>query len=177
MHVVWLGFLAQIAAQVYLMLKAFPESIAYVDEPEWKLRVCALQSTPAQSEALWQYWIPPMVFEGLLFVFCIFKFATTVTELVSTPRGFFSKRRRTVSLMEIFLRDMMWYILCAFSFDLVACLLLRFKPQIMAFTNGYLLAGFSIVGTRIILRLHEADECRIRGTLGTITTVVGDFSI
>lgn len=35
-----------------------------------------------------------------------------------------------------------------------------------SFTSGYLSAFFSIVGTRIVLRLREADEQKLRGTLG-----------
>lgn len=58
----------------------------------------------------------------------------------------------------------------AFAFDFAALFIFRYSTQTMAYTNGFLGAGFSIVGTRIVLRLHEADDRRVRGTLGATQT-------
>lgn len=51
--------------------------------------------------------------------------------------------------------------------DLASLLIFRFSPTTESYTSGYLSAFFSIVGTRIVLRLRNADQQKRRQTINT----------
>ncbi|KZT40677.1 hypothetical protein SISSUDRAFT_1127015 [Sistotremastrum suecicum HHB10207 ss-3] len=167
---VWLAFLVEIGVQIYLTLTSLPKLTVYPFYPDKSFKMCSFQPTSSQNEKLWQYWVPAILLETILFILCACKLAITLKDYMLNPRDFLKTHRRNVSLMETILRDTMWYFLCAFAFDFAALFIFRYSPQTMAYTNGFLGAGFSIVGTRIVLRLHEADDRRVRGTLGATQT-------
>ncbi|KZT33626.1 hypothetical protein SISSUDRAFT_1132441 [Sistotremastrum suecicum HHB10207 ss-3] len=70
-----------------------------------------------------------------------------------------------MTLMEVIIRDTMWYFSCAFVINLATCLIMRFGLMASTYMGGFSGAAFSFIGTRIVFLLREADDRKVRGTL------------
>ncbi|KZS87662.1 hypothetical protein SISNIDRAFT_470807 [Sistotremastrum niveocremeum HHB9708] len=152
MVVVWLAFLIQIA-------------IVYPFWPDKSFKMCSFRLGTGHLDTMWIYWIPAIGFDALLFVFCMLRLRSVMKDENIRLRDFFRERRRTMTLMEVIIRDTMWYFSCAFVINLATCLIMRFGLMASTYMGGFSGAAFSFIGTRIVFLLREADDRKVRGTL------------
>ncbi|KAF8138050.1 hypothetical protein K438DRAFT_1996496 [Mycena galopus ATCC 62051] len=106
--------------------------------------------------AIWAFWVPILAFESVLFVLALFQLVRNI--------GMFRKNallfQSNSHLIELILRDSIWYFLVVCLVDITSLVLWQ-SPHVPAgteWTTGFTSPLFSIIGTRLLLNLREYGD-------------------
>ncbi|KAF8181746.1 hypothetical protein K438DRAFT_1179868 [Mycena galopus ATCC 62051] len=106
--------------------------------------------------AIWAFWVPILAFESVLFVLALFQLVRNIGMVRKNALLFQSNSH----LIELILRDSIWYFLVVCLVDITSLVLWQ-SPHVPAgteWTTGFTSPLFSIIGTRLLLNLREYGD-------------------
>ncbi|KAF8146933.1 hypothetical protein K438DRAFT_490314 [Mycena galopus ATCC 62051] len=148
-------FLCSIAGVVMVITTSVGTSKAAAEHLPG-LSLCVPVSHHSRLAEIWAFWVPILAFESFLFVLALNQLIRNIGILRKNALLFRSNNH----LVELILRDSMWYFLLVCLID-ISSLVIWQSPHIPAgteWTTGFTAPFFSIIGTRLLLNLREHGD-------------------
>ncbi|KAF8205289.1 hypothetical protein K438DRAFT_535142 [Mycena galopus ATCC 62051] len=123
------------------------------------LSACVPAPRQSRLGEIWAFWVPILVFESYLFALALLQLVRNV-EMVRRNALLFRSRSH---LVELILRDSIWYFLLVCLIDISSLIIWQShhgpagQPG-TEWTTGFTAPFFSITGTRLLLNLREHGD-------------------
>ncbi|KAJ7112405.1 hypothetical protein C8R43DRAFT_1040559 [Mycena crocata] len=148
-------FVCSAAAVIAIMTTAVGSANTKVEHLPG-LTACIPTAHHSRIGLIWAFWVPILIFESFLFLLALNQLIRNVAVIRKSTLLFRSKHH----LVELILRDSMWYFLLVCLLD-ISSLLIWQSPHVAAgteWTTGFTAPVFSITGTRLLLNLREYGD-------------------
>ena len=103
------------------------------------------------------FWLPPLGYEFLVFALASYKGYSTLRYSFAWGTGEFTFRSTGSRLLEVMIRDSLWYFLLIFACDMVCSLIwLQGPASLLQAVVGFGLVIPSVAGSHLLLNLRDA---------------------
>ncbi|KIM24273.1 hypothetical protein M408DRAFT_233960 [Serendipita vermifera MAFF 305830] len=149
------ALLAEVAAMLTILTSTYVNMLAVsAPDPSIPYRACIPLNV---SLYFFTFWIPPLAYESLVFILAAIKGFNTLRNNFSSGNGEFTIRSTGSRLLEVMIRDSLWYFLLIFTCDMVCSLIwLKGPESLLQAVAGFGLAMPSIAGSHLLLNLRDA---------------------
>lgn len=149
------ALLAEVAAMLAILSSTYVNMLAVsLPDPSIPYRACIPLNV---SPYFFTFWIPPLAYESLVFILAAIKGFNTLRYNFSWGDGEFNFRSTGSRLLEVMIRDSLWYFLLIFTCDMVCSLIwLKGPSSLLQAVVGFGLALPSIAGSHLLLNLRDA---------------------